>query len=166
MSPSDNLSAKGNTMPFPFRHLAVAAAGAVFCVAAWAQTATEIGRPAAVIPRESEPAPKLIAYPPLAEALARGVVIIQYRTENMRIMPVFGKNAVDVSPHLGHLHVTVDDWHGTWAHTSEDPIILVGLKPGMHKVLLEIADPIHKIITGETVTVTVPEQNASKSHKH
>jgi Family of unknown function (DUF6130) len=153
-------------MPFPFRHLAAAAASAVLCIAASAQTATDIGRPAAVIPLQSEPAPKLIAYPPLADALARGVVIIQYRTENMRIMPVFGKNAVDVSPHLGHIHVTVDDWHGTWAHTSGDPIILVGLKPGLHKILLELADPVHKIITSETVAVTVPEQKASTSHGH
>ena len=153
-------------MPFPVRHLAVAAAGAVFCVAAWAQTGADIGRPAAVIPLESEPAPKLIAYPPLADALARGVVIIQYRTENLRILPVFGNNAVAVSPHLGHVHVTVDDWHGTWAHTSQDPIILVGLKPGKHKVLLELADPGHKILTKETVAFTVPEQTASKPHEH
>ncbi|MNT06768.1 DUF6130 family protein [Cupriavidus necator] len=153
-------------MPFPFGHLAVAAAGAAFCVAAWAQSATDSGRPAAVIPLESEPAPKLIAYPPLAEPLARGVVIIQYRTENMRILPVFGKNALAVSPRLGHLHVTIDDWQGTWAHTSEDPIIVVGLKPGRHKVLLELADPNHKILTSATVTVTVPEQTAAKPHAH
>lgn len=153
-------------MPFPFRYLAAGAVGAILCAGAWAQAATDIGRPAAVIPLESEPAPKLIAYPPLAEPLARGVVIIQFRSENFRIMPVFGKNAVDVSPRLGHIHVTVDDWHGTWAHTSEDPVILVGLKPGPHKILLELADPGHKILYSETVAVTVPEQKASKSHKH
>lgn len=153
-------------MPIPLGHLVVAAAGAVFCIAAWAQSTADIGRPAAVIPIESEPAPKLVAYPPLAEPLARGVVIIQYRTENMRIMPVFGKKAVDVSPRLGHIHVTVDDWHGTWAHTSEDPIIVVGLKPGMHKLLLELADPNHKILASETVTVAVPAPKAPQSHGH
>lgn len=72
---------------------------------------------------QSEAAPKLTAYPPLAEPLARGVVIVQYRTENIRIMAVFGDEAADVSPRLGHLHVTVDDSPGTWAHTSGDPII-------------------------------------------
>ncbi|TCK38699.1 hypothetical protein B0G84_4016 [Paraburkholderia sp. BL8N3] len=155
-------------MPLPLRHIAVAAAGAIFCAAAWAQSAADIARPAAVIPLESEPAAKLITYPPLAGPLARGVVIIQFRTENLRIMPVFGNAAVDVSPHLGHIHVTVDDWHGTWAHTSEDPVILVGLEPGKHKILLELADPSHKILSGETVTVTVPEQKApkAKSHEH
>jgi hypothetical protein len=83
-------------------------------------------------------------------------VIIQYRAAHARIMPVFGKAAADVSPRLSHLHVTVDDWKGTWAHTSEDPIILVGLTPGPHKVLLEVADPTHKILTSTTVNFTVP----------
>jgi hypothetical protein len=153
-------------MKLPFQHLATATASLMFCVAAWAQTGTETGRPPAVIPLASEPAPKLIAYAPLAEALARGVVIIQFRTENLRVIPVFGRGAVEVSPHVGHLHVTVDDWHGTWAHTSQDPIILVGLKPGPHKVLLEVADPSHKILTSETVLVTVPGQPGDKTHGH
>jgi len=153
-------------MRLPSRQLALAVAGSAFCVASWAQTGTDAVRPPAVIPVASEAAPKLIAYPPLAEPLARGVVIIQYRTENARIMPVFGTKAVDVSPRLGHLHVTIDDWNGTWAHTSEDPIIVVGLKPGVHKVRLEIADPSHKILASETVTVTVPEQKAAGAHGH
>ena len=113
--------------------------------------------PPPILPLDSETAPRLIAYPPLAAPLARGVVIIQYRAEHARIMPVFGKEAQEVSPRLGHLHVTVDDWQGTWAHTSEDPIILVGLTPGAHKVLLEVADPTHTVITGAVVNVVVPE---------
>ena len=128
------------------------------CTAALGQGAADTDHPPAILPLESETAPKLIAYPPLAEPLARGVVIIQYRTEHARIMPVFGKAAADVSPRLGHLHVTVDDWKGTWAHTSEDPIILVGLTPGAHKVLLEVADPTHKILTRTTVSFTVPQK--------
>jgi hypothetical protein len=147
------------------KQLAVAAA-ALLCSAAGAQTASEAGRPAAVIPLESEPAPKLIAYAPLPDALARGVVIIQHRTENLRVMPVFGKEAVAVSPHLGHIHVTVDDWKGTWAHTSTDPLILVGLAPGPHKVLLEIADPSHKILGSQTVTFTVPPKKGAGEHAH
>lgn len=107
---------------------------------------------------QSEAAPKLTAYPPLAEPLARGVVIVQYRTENIRIMAVFGDEAADVSPRLGHLHVTVDDSPGTWAHTSGDPIIIVGLKPGPHRILLDVADPTHKILTSAEVTFTIPQQ--------
>jgi len=137
-----------------------------FSVMGWAQTATDVGRPAAVIPLAAEAPPKLVVYPALPEPLARGVVILQYRTENMRIIPVFGMGATEVSPRVGHLHVTVDDRPGTWAHTSGDPIIVVGLKPGVHKMLIELSDPTHRILAGETVLVTVPEQPESNAHKH
>ncbi|WP_151633058.1 DUF6130 family protein [Noviherbaspirillum aerium] len=149
------------------KQLAMLAAGSLICFTAGAQGNADPVRPA-VLPLEAEPAPRIIAHPPIAEALARGVVIIQFRTENMRVKPIFGKAAVEVSPRLGHLHVTIDDWQGTWAHTSEDPIIVVGLKPGTHTLLLELADPNHKILARETVSVTVPEKKASMSpeHKH
>ena len=154
-------------MPPSFRGLAAAIAGAVlFASSVWSQTASDVGRPGAVIPLESEPAAKLVVYSPLPGPLARGVVIIQYRTENMRVIPVFGMGAAEVSPRVGHLHVTVDDRPGTWAHTSGDPIIVVGLGPGAHKMLIELADPNHKIITSETITVTVPDLKASGPHAH
>ncbi|WP_395406885.1 DUF6130 family protein [Pseudoduganella sp. UC29_106] len=135
--------------------------GVCICSLVWAQP----GAPA-LLPLESEPAPKLLAYPPIPDALARGVVIIQFRTENVRLMPVFGAKATEVTPRLGHLHVTVDNWQGTWAHTSNDPIILVGLPPGPHKILLEIAETNHKILAAETVSFTVPPKPADKAHGH
>ena len=139
------------------RNLFVLCLAGFYCIAAFAQEPASVDQPPAILPLESESQAKIIAYPPLAGPLARGVVIIQYRTEHARIMPVFGKVAGDVSPRLGHLHVTVDDWKGTWAHTSEDPIILVGLTPGAHTVLLEIADPTHTVLTQTTVSFSVPE---------
>ncbi|WP_332763383.1 DUF6130 family protein [Pseudomonas koreensis] len=143
-------------MSLAIRFLLAPTASLLLAMSADAQTEVDPQQPPALLPLASEAAPMLIAYPPLAEPLARGVVIIQYRTEHTRIMPVFGKAAVPVSPRLGHLHVTVDDWQGTWAHTSEDPIILVGLTPGAHKVLLEIADPTHTVLTRTTVNFVVP----------
>ena len=65
-----------------------------------------------VIPLASEPPAKIIVDPPLPDALARGLVVIQYRTENLRIVPVFGPGALDVSPRIGHLHLTVDEGPG------------------------------------------------------
>jgi len=147
-----------NTMSLALGNLSSLAWGVFFCTVAFGQGSADTNHPPAILPLESETVPTLIAYPPLAEPLARGVVIIQYRTQHARIMPVFGKAAADVSPRLGHLHVTIDDWNGTWAHTSEDPIILVGLKPGTHKVLLEVADPTHKVLTSTIVSFTVPEK--------
>lgn len=147
-------------MSFALRNLSIFASAGFTCIAAFGQGETGTNQPPAILPLESEMPSKLIAHPPLAEALARGVVIIQYRTEHIRIMPIFGKAAGDVSPRLGHLHVTVDDWKGTWAHSSEDPIILVGLTPGTHRVLLEVADPTHHILTSTTVSFIVPEKKS------
>jgi hypothetical protein len=61
--------------------------------------------------------------------------------------------------------VTVDGRPGTWAHTSLDPVIIVGLPPGPHKILMELANPDHKILTAETVDVTVPAKGG-KPHEH
>jgi Family of unknown function (DUF6130) len=106
---------------------------------------------------KNEAPAKLIVDPPLPEPLSQGRVFIQYRTENLRVLPVFGKGALDVSPRIGRIHITVDDapWH--FVDTSGETIILVGLKPGLHKVLLELADSTHKAIASETVTFTLPD---------
>ncbi|RUL78878.1 DUF6130 family protein [Dyella choica] len=153
-------------MSFTLRSLFIVAFGSLFCTAAWGQNTAEGDHPPALLPLASEPAPKIVAYAPLAEPLARGVAIIPFRTENLRIMPVFGTAAAQVSPRLGHLHVTVDHWPGGWAHTSVDPVIVNALAPGPHKVLLEIADPTHKIMTSTTVDFVAPQRKADEQHAH
>src|SRR5262245_26522839 len=91
--------------------VAVGAAVAASCFVenVFAQSAQEIRGPSPYVAIENEPAPRLVVDPPLAGQLAKGIVQIQYRVENVRIVPVFGKGAVDVSPRVGHLHITVDD---------------------------------------------------------
>lgn len=106
---------------------------------------------------ENEPAPRLIVDPPLPGLLARGAVVIPYRVENFRILAVLGAAAVRVSPRLGHLHVTVDDLPWYWGDFSDSHTVVVnGLPPGKHKVLIQLADPEHRIFTAQTVTFTVP----------
>lgn len=119
-------------------------------------SAREVLGPTPLLALENEPPARLIVDPPLPEPLALGRVFIQYRAENLRLLPVYGKGALDVSPRLGHVHVTVDDapWH--FVDSSGGTLILVGLPPGPHKVLIELADPTHKVITGQTVNFTVP----------
>ncbi len=137
--------------------LAAVAAGTVLATNAYAQSAGEVGGASQFVPIEHEPAPKLIVDPPLPGPLARGAVLVPYRVENLRILPVLGAVADNVSPRVGHLHVTVDDlpWH--WGDFSGDnTIVLVGLPPGQHKVLIELANPEHRIFTGQAVTFTVP----------
>jgi hypothetical protein len=90
-------------------------AGAVAPVAAGAQTpsARDVRGPSPLVAIPNEPPPRLIVDPPLAEPLSRGRVFIQYRTEHLRVVPVFGAGALDVSPRIGHVHISVDDlpWH-------------------------------------------------------
>nr|WP_214473460.1 DUF6130 family protein [Mesorhizobium sp. dw_380] len=123
-----------------------------------AQTAKDIVGPSPLVAIENEPAPKLVVDPPLPEPLSRGLVFIQYRSENLRVVPVFGKGALDVSPRIGHVHITVDDapWH--FVDASGETIIVVGLKPGPHRVLVELADPTHHVIDRQTVSFDVPSK--------
>jgi hypothetical protein len=143
-------------MTMLIKTLAAVAAGTVLASSAFAQSAREIRSPLVAI--ENEPAPKLVVEPPLPAPLARGAVLIPYRVENLRILPVLGAGALNLSPRVGHLHVTVDDlpWH--WGDFSDNnsTIVVVGMPPGQHKVLIELADPEHRIFTGQTVTFTVP----------
>jgi hypothetical protein len=122
-----------------------------------AQTARDIRGPTPLIAIENEPPPRLIVDPPLPGPLAAGRVFIQYRRENMRIVPVFGAGALQVSPRIGHIHITVDDapWH--FVDSSGETIILVGLLPGPHKVLIELADPTHRVLTHQLVAFAIPE---------
>jgi hypothetical protein len=138
--------------------LTAMAASTVFAAGAFAQSARDIRGPSPLVAIENEPPPKLIVDPPLAEQLAQGLVFIQYRAENLRVVPVFGKGALDVSPRIGHVHITVDDapWH--FVDASGETVIVVGLPPGPHKVLFELADPTHRVITSETVKFTVPNK--------
>jgi hypothetical protein len=130
---------------------------------ALAQSATQTCKPAQVIPLgEIEPAAKLVIDPPLAGPLAsRGVVVITYCAENMRIVPVFGPGALAVSPRVGHVHVTVDQapWH--WADASGTPLILRGLPPGEHTVLIELVDANHQLVDKGAVTFAVPKTAAA-----
>ena len=131
-----------------------------------AQSARDKCRPASVIPLASEPAAKIVIDPPLAEPLAsRGVVVIEYCTENLHIVPVFGPNALAVSPRVGHLHVTLDDASWRWADASGNPIILMGLSPGPHKVLIELEDANHRTLDKGIVTFVIPEKfGVEKEH--
>jgi Family of unknown function (DUF6130) len=129
--------------------------------AAGTALATDAPLQSTVVPIDNEPAPRLIVEPPLPGPLAQGVVYIPYRVENLRILPVGGAAARDVSPRVGHLHITVDDLPWQWAdYGQSNTIILVGMPRGQHKVLIEVVDPEGKVFTGETVTFNSPGKAA------
>ena len=152
-----------------FKAIAVIVGGTLLAGSASAQSAKEIRGASPYNAVDNETAPKLIVDPPLPDRLALGVLQIQYRAENVHIVPVFGAGGLKVSPRIGHLHVTVDDlpWH--WADASDSNTVdVVGLPPGEHKVLVELVDPQHQVFAEcatcrQTVTFTIPQ---TESHRH
>src|SRR5262245_36411051 len=134
------------------RTIAVIAAGALLATSALGQTASSL-----VVPIQNEPPPRLFVEPPLPGPLASGVAFIPYRVENFRIMPIGGAAARNISPRVGHLHVTVDDLPWQWAdYGQSNTIILVNLPRGEHKVLIEVVDAEGGELTAQTVTFQSP----------
>jgi len=121
----------------------------------------EFNVPGIAAPVSQDPA-RLVVAPPLPEALARGLAVIPYRADNLRIVPVYGAAALGVTPRIGHVHVTVDDarWH--WVDASAEPLIIQGLTPGPHRVLIELADPTHRVIDSKTVSFEVPQRSDAR----
>ena len=117
----------------------------------------DAGAQSTVAPADNEPTPKLTVFPPLPGPLARGVVYIPYRLENLRIVAVGGPSAKEISPRIGHLHLQLDDLPWQWAdYGDSSTIILVGLPRGEHKLRIEAVDPEGRPYTAQTVTFSVP----------
>ena len=90
-------------------------------------------------------------------------MFIQYRTENLQVVPVFGPKAVDVSPRIGHLHVAVDGASWIWAETSGGPIIIAGLPEGPHKVEITPVNANHQPLDRSVVVeFVIPGRKATK----
>ncbi len=162
--------------------LLVAFAMATGVVAAWARTSTHAGAEptpqgaqevrgaSPYVELKNEPPPRLFVDDPLPEGLAQGIVWIQWRVENLNVVPVFGKGAANVSPRVGHLHVHVDDVGWWWADASGvNTIDIAGLSEGPHTVRLELVNPNHEPFPGQsrTVTFTIPKgASLSLNQKH
>ena len=136
--------------------------GTVVAGSASAQSAREIRGPSPYEQIGNEAPPRLFVDPPLAEPLKIGVFQAQYRTENVRILPVFGPGAQQASPRIGHLHVIVDDLPWWWADASDNNTVdVAGLPPGKHKVTIQLVNPNHEVVPGQTSVLefTVPEHS-------
>jgi len=143
---------------------ATVALGLAVAGTAMAQDAHEASQ---FVPVANEPPAQLFLDPPLAGPLARGAVVVPYRTHNFRILPVFGAGALDVSPRAGHLHVSLDDLPWRWADAGGNGSVVVnGLPAGPHKLLIELALPDHTVIAAESVNFVVPAVPAASPGKH
>ena len=112
-------------MTMLIKTLAAVAAGAAIATSAFGQSARDIRGPTPLVAIPNEAPAKLIVDPPIPEQLALGRVFFQYRTENLRILPVFGNAALAVSPRVGHLHYNVDDQSWPIVDTSGETVVLV-----------------------------------------
>ena len=145
---------------------AIVAAGTLLAAIAFAQSAKEIRGATPYTEVENEPPPKLIVDPPLTNLLAQGIVWIQWRVENVRVLPVFGKAALNVSPRVGHLHIQVDDLPWLWADASNlNTIDLAGMPPGPHKIKIDLVDANHQVFPGQSKTITFTVTGTG-SHTH
>jgi hypothetical protein len=157
----------------------VAVAMVAGAVVAWARTSTrddaepeplsakEVRGASPYIEIKDEAAPKLTVDDPLTDLLDQGIVWIQWRVENVHIVPVFGKGALSASPRVGHLHIHVDDLPWWWADASNiNTIDIAGMPPGQHKVRIVLVDANHEPFPGQSKTVnfTIPPKAASHSH--
>ena len=150
-------------MTMLIKTLAAVAAGTVLATSAFAQSAREIRGASPYVAIQNEPPPKLIVDPPLPEGLALGIFWAQYRVENVHLVPVFGTAALQTSPRVGHLHVSVDDLPWVWADASDNNTVDIGgLPPGKHKVKIELVDANHTGFPGQvkTLSFTVPARQA------
>jgi hypothetical protein len=143
-------------------------AASVLTGIASAQNAKEIGGASWYVAIEKEAPPKLIVDPtPLGAGLPHGIVWIQYRVENVHIVPVFGTGALNVSPLVRHLHIRVDDLPWGWVEASDNNTISVaGLPAGQHKIPVELVNAEHHVFPGcaecrQTVMLTMP---STESH--
>lgn len=109
-----------------------------------------------VVATSAESEVQLLVEAPLAAPLARGVVVVPFHTEHLKIVPVYGVAAVGVVPRIGHLHISVDhsSWH--WLHSSDEPIVVQGLSRGSHQITLELADANHHRLAVKEIDFTIP----------
>ena len=147
------------------KKLATIVAAALLATSSFAQSASEAPTSSPLVPNKSEAAPKLILGEPFPEALARGALVVPYRVENLRILPILGPGSSEVSPRVGHLHVSIYDFPWHWADFSENAqtIVVVGLPAGQHKLSVGSAGTNHRVYSTETVTFTIPDAG---SHSH
>lgn len=146
--------------------LAALAATTLLAASAFAQGAVDARIASPLVAVQNEPEAKLFVEQPIPEALARGAAVIPYRVENFRIVPVLGMAAAEISPRVGHLHVSVDDLPWYWGDfANSNTVVVTALPPGEHTVWVRLADPTHRVLVEKSVTFTVTG-TVPQAHKH
>lgn len=132
-------------------------------IIAWISVASVTAQVSGNTPLRAEPPASITVYQPVTEQLSRGIAVVHFRTDNLRVRAVFGPDAVSITPRAGHLHVSVDDAPWVWAHTSGQPVTVAGLAPGPHKIRAQLMNPNHQGLDEGTVTFEVPLGKGTQS---
>jgi uncharacterized protein DUF6130 len=91
--------------------------------------------------------------------ISGGVVVVKFDVKNFKIVD-FTKDTA-ISEGQGHIHIQLDDNPYSTIHTASDVFVFAGVKPGKHKVRLELVHSDHTPLkTGveKTVEFTVAEK--------
>jgi hypothetical protein len=115
----------------------------------------------AVLLLAQEPPAKIMVDPPLAAPLSRGQAVIGFRTQHIRLLPQFGPVAAAVSPRIGHLHLSLDDAPWVWVNAGGAPVVLNGLRPGPHKLRLQLETANHQQLDEGSVSFIVPPRSTN-----
>src|SRR5258705_4802461 len=124
-------------------------AGAVLVLASYSVRQARAAAPAQ--PPENEP-------PPLAEPLLHCRVVIQHRSENLYIAPIFAVGALGASARVEPTHVTVD---GRLADATVEPLIVNVRPAALHQILIQLVNANHQPLDhGELRFIVSPRHHA------
>ena len=82
-----------------------------------------------------------IISPKDGEAIRGGLVVVKFSVKHFRIVD-FTKDA-SVSESKGHVHIQLDENPYSTIHTASNVFVFAGVKPGKHKIELELVHSDH-----------------------
>ena len=89
--------------------------------------------------------PKLVIDAPKVEPLARGVLFVEVRAPDLRLLS-----------RIGHLAMTLDGASWAWEDDSGGPVIINGLPPGRHTLAITLVNADHQQIDRGVVSFVIP----------
>lgn len=126
-------------------------AGALLCVAAIVLFLS--GRAWAAGPELAIESPKE------GDSMRGGLVVVEFAVKNFKIVDFTKDTAVSESK--GHVHIQLDENPYSTIHTASNVFVFAGVKPGKHKIELELVHSHHtplKTQVEKTVDFTVAEK--------
>ncbi len=100
-----------------------------------------------------------IESPKQGETIRGGLVVVKFAAKNFKIVD-FTKDPA-VSESKGHVHIQLDENPYSTIHTASNVFVFAGVKPGKHKIELELVHGDHTPLKTEvekTVEFTVIEK--------